>query len=149
MLAIVGGDNGLVESIDQVAAIVGKGGTAVNNRYGIAYAPYGGEARGGANSVAVTEAGKASSGDGGVSRTEGYHCEASVGGHGVAILSCPGNKGFGKLRGGKDSLLVITFRDGGATYHKHAQVGTTVNGLQILENTFYTLDESTKDWKQA
>lgn len=134
-------------------SVTGHLGVATNRRYGIAYNPFGGEVKGGAGSVAYTRAGRASSGDGGVSieKNGGF---SECGSWGVAYSDTPRAKITGRVRGGLQATLVIVGRiDLGngnlGTVARVAQVGSEVDGITIEPGVWYGLDSSGKFVKVA
>lgn len=137
--------------LDGAAIHLGTGGTANCGKRGIAYCPNSGNATTASSGVAfVRNGGTAETGDGGVSVAQGAAPEASCASWGVAFARSESYANRGKVRGGADSVLVITWPESKQTFVRSIQVGQTdAHGTTIHENKWYTLedDDNTK-WKE-
>lgn len=140
---------------DGVAVHTLAGGVAHCTRDGVAYCPLSGNATSLAGGVAYVcssgncEHGSANTGDGGVSVAKGVTPEASCEGWGVAFVRSESYADRGKVKGGPNSILVITWNDISCpvTPVRSVQVGSTdPHGTAIFPGVWYTLDanDSTK-----
>ena len=133
-----------VACIGGVAIAMDRGGRAQCVSYGVAYAASGGTTSAGAAGVSFARGGHASAGDGGcaVAHDAG---DAECGAHGVAMCVSPG-KSVGRLRGAIGSILMFHFHEGivGAATSRSTVVGSVVDGIEVVANVWYTLDDNSR-----
>lgn len=123
-----------------IAASLGSKGEPSVTRYGIAYSQRDGVANGGASGVAFTQGhGRSETGDGGVSIAHHYG-HSICGAHGIAYSQNPGPVQLGSVNGGKCATLVIGWVKDNVSFSKTIKVGQSIDGINICENTWYTLD---------
>lgn len=141
--------------INGIAVHTIEGGVAHCARDGVAYCPNSGNATSLAGGVAyVRPSGNgghssANTGDGGVSVAKGYNAEASCEGWGVAFVRSESYSDRGRVKGGPNSILVISWNDPSCpvTPVRSIQVGSSdPHGTTICPGVWYTLDadDSTK-----
>lgn len=139
-----------------VAFHVAEGGNARTRRLGVAICGEGGDAETAGQGVAfANDTGNATTGDGGTAVSIGANATSSCESWGVAFSRSPTLETLGKVKGGPDSVLVLSWADGDDTHVRSIQVGTTnctcapidsgsprCDCTLILSGVWYTIDKS-------